>query len=147
MATVSRNRLGNSQNGYQGNRKRVLCVCSAGLLRSPTLAVVLSQPPFNFNTRAVGTDQEFALVPIDAVHVAWAEEIVVMDWGQAGVVQGLMLELHEMSRGFDTFSADKPVHVFNIPDDYGFMDEQLVELLRNQSLKTFDINQEDLQDE
>jgi predicted protein tyrosine phosphatase len=30
------NRLGNCKNYHQGKFKRVLCVCSAGLLRSPT---------------------------------------------------------------------------------------------------------------
>ena len=43
------NRLANTQNKYQGKYKKVLCVCSAGLLRSPTAALVLSQEPFNFN--------------------------------------------------------------------------------------------------
>ena len=48
------NRLGNSKNPYQGDFKKVLCVCSAGLLRSPTAAWVLSNAPFNFNTREIG---------------------------------------------------------------------------------------------
>ncbi len=43
-----------SQNPYQGKYKRVLCVCSAGVLRSATTAVVLSKEPFNFNTRSAG---------------------------------------------------------------------------------------------
>ena len=55
------NRLANSSNRYQGEYKRVLCVCSAGLLRSPTAALVLSQEPYNFNTRAAGLDEAFAL--------------------------------------------------------------------------------------
>ena len=49
--SIYRNRLSNVNNRFQGNFKRVLYVCSAGLLRSPTLAEILSQAPYNFNTR------------------------------------------------------------------------------------------------
>ena len=70
--SIHRNRLGNVSNGFQGKFRRVLCVCSAGLLRSPTLAEILSQPPYNFNTRAVGIAKEFALIPIDMAHAAWS---------------------------------------------------------------------------
>ena len=48
------NRIANSTNPFQKDYKRVLCVCSAGLLRSPTAAYVLSQAPYNYNTRAAG---------------------------------------------------------------------------------------------
>jgi len=60
-----RNRIHNSSNPYQGKFKRVLCVCSAGLLRSPTTAFVLSQEPYNYNTRAAGIVDDYALVPVD----------------------------------------------------------------------------------
>ncbi len=62
------NRLHNMRNPHQGSNKKVLCVCSAGLLRSPTLAWILSNEPFNFNTRAVGTSSEYALIVLDEVH-------------------------------------------------------------------------------
>ena len=55
------NKLANTRNPYQGTSKRVLCVCSAGLLRSPTIAWILSNPPFNFNTRAAGVSLEYVL--------------------------------------------------------------------------------------
>ena len=42
-------------NEYQGDYKRVLTVCSANMLRSPTIAHVLSAEPYNFNTRSAGT--------------------------------------------------------------------------------------------
>jgi predicted protein tyrosine phosphatase len=73
-----KNRLHNSKNPYQGSSKKVLCVCSAGLLRSPTAAVVLAQEPFNFNTRAAGLT-EYALILVDDVLINWADEIVVME--------------------------------------------------------------------
>jgi predicted protein tyrosine phosphatase len=65
------NRLGNAKNEYQTKVKKVLCVCSAGMLRSPTLANVLHEK-FGYNTRAVGYSPHFALVPLDQVHLKWA---------------------------------------------------------------------------
>lgn len=57
------NRKWNAKNPHQGNFERVLCVCSAGLLRSPTVAVVMAQ--HGFNTRAAGLEKDFALIPVD----------------------------------------------------------------------------------
>lgn len=76
------NRKHNSKNPYQGTAKKVLCICSAGLLRSPTAAIVLQQE-YGYNTRACGIDAAFALIPFDDVLAYWADEIVVMDHYQA----------------------------------------------------------------
>jgi len=78
---INRNRLANVNNPYQdyGRYKRVLCVCSAGLLRSPTIAYVLSQEPYNCNTRAAGISEEYALIKVDDALVEWADEIVCAD--------------------------------------------------------------------
>jgi len=73
------NRIHNIRNPYQGDRIKTLCICSAGLLRSPTLAFVLSQKPYNRNTRAVGYNQEYALIPLEPIHLAWADEIFCVD--------------------------------------------------------------------
>lgn len=106
------NRIHNCDNPYQGDHKKVLCVCSAGLLRSPTAAVVLSAPPFNFNTRAAGLDDSFALIPVDTVLLTWADEIVCMDKGQADRLRAM---------GFK-----KNVLVLDIEDSYGYRDPQLI---------------------
>lgn len=140
MSKVTRNRLGNVGNGYQGHFKKVLCVCSAGVLRSPTLAEVLSREPFNFNTRAVGTDQEFALVPIDLVHVAWADDIVVMDHAQRLIIVEMQKELEEMSRGM-VYYNQAPIHTLNIPDNYGYRDPALVRILTEKSYEVFNTGQ------
>lgn len=141
MSEVTRNRLGNVANGYQGHFKKVLCVCSAGLLRSPTCAEVLARDPFNFNTRAVGTSQEYALVPIDLVHLAWADEIVVMGKDQEQIITKMQLELEEQGRGF-TYYDIVPVHNFNIPDNFGFRDPTLVRLLTEKAYEVFGTREE-----
>lgn len=107
------NRLANSKNRYQGDMKKVLCVCSAGLLRSPTVAWILSNNPFNFNTRAVGITKEYALIPVDEVLIMWADEIVVVeDWMRI-----------ELERNFD---IDVPIHVVETPDKYQTRDPELI---------------------
>lgn len=137
MSKVTRNRLGNASNGYQGHFKKVLCVCSAGVLRSPTLAEVLTREPFNFNTRAVGLDQEFALVPIDLVHIAWADEICVMDHEQLGIVEEMVEQLEENhGRGMMHF-GDKKIHNLLVPDDFGFRDPTLVKILTEKCYEIF----------
>jgi predicted protein tyrosine phosphatase len=114
------NRLGNCKNSYQGKTKKVLCVCSAGLLRSPTAAVVLSQEPFNFNTRACGADDEFALIPLDDVLLTWADEIVFMEQRHADMAKTLM----------DEAGIEVPkVIILNIPDNFSYRDQKLMKVI------------------
>jgi predicted protein tyrosine phosphatase len=113
--TVSNNRAWNCANPYQGKFKRVLCVCSAGLLRSPTVAWVLSNEPYNFNTRAVGIDVGHALIPLDDVLIKWADEIVCMDEYQEKVLRE---------------RTDKPVINLRIGDNFEYRDKALVFMIR-----------------
>jgi predicted protein tyrosine phosphatase len=109
------NRLATCKNHFQGKHKRVLCVCSAGILRSPTAAFVLSNAPYNFNTRAAGVENEFALIPVDEVLVAWADEIVCMDEYHAKKVIELLPE-----------GSDKRIVVLDIPDKYEYHSSELI---------------------
>ncbi len=111
------NRLANSSNRYQGEYKRVLCVCSAGLLRSPTAALVLSQEPYNFNTRAAGLDEAFALIPVDRVLLEWADEIVVFETKQAKIIR-------------ERLEEDKPIIDLNISDNFSYRDQELIKLIK-----------------
>jgi len=79
------NRLGNCKNIYQTEVKKVLCVCSAGLLRSPTTANRLHSK-YGFNTRAAGANAEYALVSVDDVLLEWADEVVFMEQEHADLV-------------------------------------------------------------
>lgn len=127
---ASRNRLGNATNPYQGDFKRVLCVCSAGLLRSPTLAWVLGQDPYNYNTRAVGWNQDFALIPVDEAHIKWADQIVFVE---PSVERGFLSLLDDAQK--DRLVASKELVTLNIPDNYEFRDPKLVEIIREQYAK------------
>jgi predicted protein tyrosine phosphatase len=67
------NALHNVTNPYQGKDKRVLCLCSAGILRSPSCAVVLNSK-YGYNTRAAGVT-DYALIPVSTALLEWADEI------------------------------------------------------------------------
>lgn len=137
MAILTRNRLNNTFNQFQGKHKKVLCVCSAGVLRSPTAAHILSAEPFNFNTRAVGTSNEYALIPIDLAHIAWAECIVVMDDSQLETINKMQMELITDHYGTHYMLENKfiPVYNLNIEDDYDYRDPAMVSIM-TQKLNT-----------
>ena len=116
------NRMHNCTNPYQGKDKKVLCVCSAGLLRSPTAAKVLGEK-YGYNTRSCGVDTGHALIPIDDVLVMWADEIVCMDRQQLGVVTNYLKRLGR---------EDKDITVLGIPDSYEYNDPELQALILKQ---------------
>ena len=123
MADFTMNRKHNSTNPYQGDRWKILCVCSAGLLRSPTVAAILAQEPYNCNTRAVGIEESYALIPLDDVLLNWADQVVVMDG---------MMKMRIEELGFDGNIVN-----FDIPDMFEYMQPELVELVKEQADEHF----------
>jgi predicted protein tyrosine phosphatase len=120
------NRLWNCKNPYQGKDLKVLTLCSAGLLRSPTLAWILSNEPFNFNTRAAGVSKSFALIPVDEVLLEWADIVVCVE-----------------SDVFDQLSADfelddtKTFVCLNASDSFEFKDPELIAIMTEQVTERF----------
>lgn len=121
---IKRNQLGVLFNSFQGKYKKVLCVCSAGCLRSPTAAHILSSPPWNFNTRAVGLSKEYAIVPITDALIAWADIIIVMDSDMVKQVNDMQVELAS------NYEMDyKQVYNLEIEDDYDYRHPDLVKIM------------------
>lgn len=118
------NRIWNAANPNQGAFKKVLCVCSAGLLRSPTTALVLSQAPYNYNTRAAGIDTGHALIPVDDVLLIWADEIVCMNSEQKTRLNEMMLDKPK------SYGMPKPIVCLHIPDSYEYRDPKLIKLIK-----------------
>lgn len=116
------NRIHNVSNPYQGDTKKVLCVCSAGLLRSPTLAHLLSGDPWNYNTRAVGTDVGHALIPLEIAHIVWADTIICMNEEQKRFIK-------DMIKG-SQFKVCAKVVCIKVPDAFEYREPALVELLK-----------------
>lgn len=111
-------------NVWQGDVRRVLCVCSANMLRSPTMQVVFSAEPFNYNTRSAGI-YEFALVKVDEDLLQWADEIVC---AEAEHFNYIMRRLESLN------AKDKTVVNLAIPDTYAYRDPELVRLITQRYL-------------
>lgn len=122
------NKFQTASNSHQGNFKRVLCVCSAGCLRSPTAADILSQEPYNFNTRSCGLVKDVALVPISEVLLVWAELIVCFDMWMEKEIQELCedLDIH----------CPKIIDL-DIDDKFDFRDELLIKGIKSQFERLF----------
>jgi len=113
-----RNRIHNCANPYQGAAKKVLCICSAGLLRSPTAANVIHKK-YGHNTRSAGITPDYALIPVDEVLLTWADEIVCMeDW-----------QLQAVRTMIDQYDLNTPHYCLSVPDEFAFMDPQLQALI------------------
>jgi predicted protein tyrosine phosphatase len=106
-------------NSFQGDYKRVLTVCSANMLRSPTIALVLSAEPYNFNTRSAGTEG-YALIPVTEDLLVWADEVVCADTEHALWVRNKMME----------WMLDKPIVDLQIPDNYEYRNPKLIEMIK-----------------
>ena len=113
-------RIGNCSNRHQGGYKKVLTVCSAGMLRSPTIAWVLGQDPYGYNCRPAGYVQEYALVKVDDVLLTWADEVVCADLEHLYYVKDRLKDL----------GLDKPLVNLNLPDIYEYRDPELVKLIK-----------------
>jgi predicted protein tyrosine phosphatase len=131
---IGKNHLAILNNKCQGNSQRILCVCSAGVLRSPTAAWVLSNSPFNFNTRSCGTS-ELALIPLTRELLIWADEIVCMEEEHALAVNEMMTK--EVLVAYeDTWPL---VHILHIPDEYDFRENTLVAIMNRQFQEIFGV--------
>lgn len=133
---IKRNQLGVVLNAYQGQHRKVLTVCSAGCLRSPTAAHILSSPPWNFNTRCAGTSQEYAIVPVTHALVAWADVILCMDSFQQLEINAMQNELADVITDF----SYKQVINLEIEDDYAYRDPKLVEIMTAKFTELFPTN-------
>lgn len=124
MTRVTMNQMGVIDNLYQDfhTYKRVVTVCSAGCLRSPTAAVVLAADPFNHNTRAAGLTESYAIIPLDSRLLVWADEFVVMENHMIGGVNGKYKALFDRD-------CDTPIVCLDIPDRFQYRDPELMKMI------------------
>lgn len=108
-------------NPYQGQDKRVVFVCSAGILRSATAARLYAH---KYNTRAAGSE-EYALIPLTNDLVLWANELVFVNKENYNTAS-------KHWKFNDTSFADKLIRVLNIPDKYPHMHPELQQAFKDQ---------------
>lgn len=112
-------------NVYQGNTKRILFVCSAGLLRSPTGATVGAK--MGFNTRSCGSNYSYALVPISVNLVHWANIIYFVS------IENYIQSLSNFSGDTETIELIKRKAVnLRIKDEFNYMDPHLVSIFEKE---------------
>lgn len=116
MIKATRNQLVNVSNAYQGKKPKILFVCSAGILRSPTAANKIHKE-LGLNTRACGSSKDFALIPISEALIQWADEIVFVN-------QDNLDDLDKEEK--DLISClDKIISVLNVPDEHDWGSKEL----------------------
>ena len=125
MFEATRNQLTNIGNPFQGDAKRVLCVCAEGFLRSPTLANVLHKE-LGYNTRACGTASSFALVPITEALIYWSEEIIFVDTDCKVYLTPEVIE--------EIVNSGAEITNLNVPDTFNYGDDELEQILLQQYL-------------
>ena len=119
-------REGVVNNPYQGDDKRVLFVCSMGILRSATAARLYAN---RYNTRAAGTWAD-ALIPLTDQLMAWAQEIVFVNKHNYESVRDYYDENKSDYQG--KFDDAFNIKVLNIPDVYPHMHPKLVQAFAEQ---------------
>ncbi len=105
----------------QSNRKRLLFVCSAGLLRSPTAAAVATA--MGYNARSCGTGN-YALIQLSANLIYWAHHIYFMNPENRYVANSIFKDKQDILHLLNTKSIS-----LNIEDKYNYMDPELTSML------------------
>lgn len=97
--------------------KHVLFVCSRNRLRSPTAEQVFADYP-GIEVASAGLNAD-AETPMDADLAAWADIVFVMEKAHRG----------RLAKRFGVHLKQARVVCLDIPDNYAFMDPELVRIL------------------
>jgi predicted protein tyrosine phosphatase len=94
----------------------LLFVCSRNQWRSPTAERIFRRD--QYNTRSAGTAGS-AKTKLSEKLILWADVIFVMEKRHKSIIQ----------ERFGDVVEDKELIILSIPDEYQYMDEELIELL------------------
>ncbi len=110
-----------------GRRLNLLFVCSRNQWRSPTAEQIWRKRP-GVQARSGGTSPS-ARHTVSVDDVRWADVIFVMEQKHKS----------RLTAEFSGLLADKTVHVLDIPDEYKYMDPELVEMLEQSVASLLDL--------
>lgn len=96
---------------------KVLFLCDANRLRSPTAETIFSGHP-RVEAKSAGVGKE-ATVPVSLELLEWADLVFVMEKRHRNIIQSKFKEIYQRKR----------IICLYIPDDFEFMDPELIELL------------------
>jgi predicted protein tyrosine phosphatase len=96
---------------------KVLFVCDANRLRSPTAEAIFAGRP-HLDVKSAGLAKQ-ATVPVSIALLEWADLIFVMEKRHRNIIQSRFKEIYQRKR----------IICLYIPDDFEFMDPELIGLL------------------
>lgn len=100
-------------------RTKILVLCAKNQWRSPTAEQLYRKDP-RCEVRSAGVSQQ-ARRRVSAKDLAWADLVLVMEKNHRAKLQRL----------FPDEAQDVEIQVLDIPDDYQYMDPELVDMLRD----------------
>ena len=98
--------------------RRLLFLCSQNKLRSPTAEAIFSDTA-GVEVDSAGLNND-AIIPLSVEQLDWADVVIVMEKAHR----------NRLNRKFKDHLKGKRIAVLSIPDDYDYIDEDLIRLLR-----------------
>lgn len=117
---IRNSRAGAAYNPFQGVDKKVLFVCSMGILRSATGARLYAH---KYNTRCAGTYEE-ALIQVTPLLLEWADEIVFVNEENFNAVV--------RDEELNPLLEARPFKILDIPDEFEHMHPALIDAFEQQ---------------
>lgn len=106
---------------------KLLFICSRNQWRSPTAEALFKNHP-RYDARSAGT-ADGARIKVTAGHLAWADTIFCMERKHADLLR----------QRFPEDVTGKKLITLRIPDDFQFMDPELIALLRSELASQVDL--------
>jgi len=99
-------------------KKHLLFLCSQNKLRSPTAEAIFCEYS-TVEVDSAGLNYD-AVTPLSPEQLHWADIILVMENSHK----------NRLNRKYKEHLSGKRVVVLNIPDEYDYMDSELIEILK-----------------
>ncbi|MCO4292533.1 protein tyrosine phosphatase [Solitalea sp. MAHUQ-68] len=96
----------------------LLFICSKNQWRSPTAEAIFKNHPYH-HAQSAGTENG-ARIKVSEKHIRWADLIFVME----------KKHKQRLQQYFPMVIVEKEVIILDIPDDYQFMDAELIEMIK-----------------
>jgi predicted protein tyrosine phosphatase len=109
-------------------REQLLFVCSRNQWRSPTAAALFQHSDL-YVAKSAGTSDS-ARIKITAGLINWADRIFVMEKRHSAIIQ----------RNYPDEIEGKSMVVLHIPDDYQYLDQELIEILESKLSEYIEID-------
>ena len=108
-------------------KRNILFICSKNQWRSPTAETIWRKHP-SLNVKSAGTSTK-ARKTVSSSDITWADAIFVME------------EKHKnrLKADFSRMLSHKTIHVLDIPDEYQYMDSDLIDELESSVSSILDL--------